>query len=54
MLRFPVVLRLSRTEFYVLVEAVRLAQQDSFETSDRFNPALSRVQRKLGQEAGMD
>lgn len=54
MMRFPYLLRLSKREYYALVEAVRYAQQDTMESQGRLSAALSRVQRKLGTDVGED
>jgi hypothetical protein len=45
-------LTLTDVEWSALAEAVRLAQQIAEESADRLNPALSRVQRKMGEEVG--
>lgn len=41
---------LSRTEWGALSEAVRLSQQEYEENSDKLDPVLSRIQRKMGEE----
>jgi len=45
-------LTLTRSELAEVSEAIRYAQQTAHEGAGRHNPALSRVQRKLGDEVG--
>lgn len=47
-----ITLTLTRREWSYLAEAVRLAQEAHFENDGRFDPTLSRIQRKLGVEVG--
>lgn len=43
---------LTPLEYTTLVEAVRFSQQASREDTGKLDPVLSRIQKKLGRQAG--
>jgi hypothetical protein len=45
-------LTVTRQEFGALAEALRYSQETALEGGGRFDPTLSRIQRKLGLAVG--